>query len=98
MANTPCNKSSRELSMPANVLAWYQSQLIRHNRIGWLIPKSAAGALYDPKIFDVLKPRAAYQFVAMDAWIRMMWRPGGLPRWMREAIAVAVSIANQCVY
>jgi hypothetical protein len=99
MANIAQNDNELvQLPIPSDISAWYQSQLISHHGIGHLFPRWAVNSLYDPKIFHVLKPQPAYQFAAIDAWIRMMWRRGGLDRWMREAIAVTVSLANQCVY
>ena len=80
-----------------DISAWYKSKFLDQSLLGRLLSRFS-GPLSDPKIFAVLKPRPAYQFAVIDAWRRMMWRPGGLSRRTREAIAVAVSIANQCLY
>ena len=97
MAMSIETKNLPTVSVPADVSAWYESKFLKPSFCGQFL--SGFGApLRDPKIFAVLKPRPIYRFAAIDAWRRMMWRPGGLPRRTREAIAVAVSIANQCLY
>ena len=90
-------KKWRSVTVPSDICAWYEAKFLKRSVSGRLLSPFGA-PLRDPKIFAVLKRRPAYQFAAIDAWRRMMWRPGGLPRRTREAIAVAVSIANQCLY
>jgi alkylhydroperoxidase family enzyme len=85
-------------SLPSDVTQWYATRFLRQSAVGRLLAQLFGKALRDPKIFDVLKPRPRYRFAAIDAWRSAMWHPGGLTRRTREAIAVAVSLANQCVY
>jgi alkylhydroperoxidase/carboxymuconolactone decarboxylase family protein YurZ len=54
--------------------------------------------IWDPKIIRVFEPRSAYRSAAIEVWETTLLRPGTLSAATREAIAVAVSIANQCVY
>ena len=84
--------------IPSDVSRWYCEQFLRPTPFGRLLGVVFGGALRDPRIFDVLKPRRAYRFAAIDAWRRAMWHASGLSRRTREAIAVSVSVANQCHY
>ena len=79
-----------------DVEAYYRERVLKLNKVTF-VSKIASG-IYDPKIFDVLKPAKAARFAGIDGWIRMMWRGAELPRWVREAIAVSVSTANDCEY
>jgi alkylhydroperoxidase family enzyme len=83
---------------PADIDQWYQSRFLRPSLVGRLLGPFFGAALRDPKIFDVLKRRPRYRFAAIDAWRRAMWHKEGLSRRTREAIAVSVSLANQCLY
>jgi alkylhydroperoxidase family enzyme len=87
-----------EARLPSDVSAWYHGRFLKPTLLGRFLGLFFGSALRDPKIFDVLKPRPAYRFAAIDAWRRAMWHAGGLRRRTREAIAVAVSVANQCHY
>ena len=80
------------------VAEWYRARFIKPSWFGRILAPFFGAPLSDPKIFAVLKNRPDYQFAASDAWRRAMWHQGGLPRRTREAIAVAVSTANQCLY
>ena len=75
---------------------YYRKRVLKFSNVPF-VSKFASG-IYDPKIFDVLKPSKAARFAGIDGWIRMMWRGSELPRWVREAIAVSVSTANDCEY
>jgi alkylhydroperoxidase/carboxymuconolactone decarboxylase family protein YurZ len=92
------NDVQSDVRIPGDVSAWYHAQFLKPTLFGRLLTIFFGNALRDPKIFDVLKPRPAYRFAAIDAWRRTMWHPGGLSRRTREAIAVSVSVANQCHY
>ena len=87
-----------KLNIPSDVNAWYHDRFSLCSWIGKAVTPFLGSPLSDPKIFNVLKPCPAYQFAAIDAWRRSMWHDGGLERRTREAIAVAVSAANQCLY
>ena len=75
---------------------YFQQKILRFSNVPF-VPVFAT-AIYDPKIFHVMKPSKAARFAGIDGWIRMMWQGAELPRWVREAIAVAVSTANSCDY
>ena len=77
---------------------WFENKFPAKNFFGRLSRRYIGGALRDPRIFAVLAPRPAYHQAAFAAWRGAMWHSGGLRRRTREAIAVAVSIANHCVY
>lgn len=66
---------------------------------GWvsLLPKFMLRPLYHPKVFQVLEPCPAYHQASVKAWYLAMY-DGPLGRELKEAIAVAVSAANQCPY
>ena len=66
---------------------------------GWLslLPKFMLGPLYHPKVFQILEPCPAYHQASVHAWYLAMYH-GPLRREFKEAIAVAVSAANQCSY
>jgi alkylhydroperoxidase/carboxymuconolactone decarboxylase family protein YurZ len=87
-----------EVDIPANLSDWYQEKFFRHAVLEKLTPKFLSHSIRHPAIFSILKNRPGFQFAAQDAWRRTMWRKGGLSRSNREAIAVAVSIANSCQY
>jgi len=84
--------------IPPDIGVWYRSTMFSRSLLGRLTPTFLSQSIYNPQIFAVLKNRPSFQFAAQDAWRRMMWRKGGLSRLSREAIAVAVSIANSCCY
>ena len=86
------------IAVPEDIDAWYTSTFLKSSFPARLLLRSYANPLKAPKIFRVLQPQPEYRYTAFDAWRRAMWRPGGLPRQAREAIAVAVAVANQCVY
>lgn len=92
------NTHNCSVSIPENVDDWYLRTFFQPTRLGHLFGKSLGKSLRDPKIFAILRPRDAYRYAALDGWRRAMWHDGGLPRRTREAIAVAVSAANQCHY
>ena len=81
---------------PQEVDSYYHDRVLKPNKFP-LVAKIAS-SLYDPKIFDVMKPAKAARYAAIDGWIRMMWHGQELPRWVREALAVAVSTSNACEY
>ena len=75
---------------------YYQLKVLKLGNVPFA-PRLAS-AIYDPKIFDVMKSAKAARFAGIDGWLRMMWQGSELPRWVREAIAVAVSTTNNCSY
>ena len=77
---------------------WYQSRIVKNSWLGKFLRIFFGAPLTNPKIFEALQGCPDYQVAAVDAWRRAMWHTGGLQRRTREAIAVAVSIANQCLY
>lgn len=87
-----------ELKIPSNVDDWYHKRFFRYSLLGKILTPFVGSPLGNPKIFNALRDCSAYQFAAIDAWRRAMWHAGGLQRRTREAIAVAVSTANQCLY
>lgn len=90
--------TSDTVSIPEEIDSWYASKFLRSSLASRAMLWMHTNPLKSPKIFAVLTPRPEYRFTSFDAWRRVMWRPGGLPRKTREAIAVAVAVANQCVY
>ena len=87
-----------EVAIPENLSDWYHGVLFRHSVLERLTPTFLSHSIRYPAIFSILRNRPGFQFAAQDAWRRTMWRKGGLSRSAREAIAVAVSIANSCDY
>lgn len=87
-----------ELFVPEDVPSWYHQRFFRFTWLSNFLAFLVGSPLGNPKIFATLKNCPAYQYAAIDAWRRAMWHTGGLPRRTREAIAVAVSTANQCLY
>lgn len=77
---------------------WYESASLQPNWIGRLLPRFLLTPIRDPKIIRVLESRPAYRRASVGGWESTLLRPRSLPAATREAIAVAVSIANQCVY
>lgn len=75
---------------------YYRERVLRLNKLPF-VSKLASG-IYEPKIFEVMRSAKPARFAAIDGWIRMMWQGVALPRWVREAIAVSVSAANNCHY
>jgi hypothetical protein len=63
-----------------------------------LLPRWLLTPIWDPKIFHVLQPRPSYRLASLQAWQSTIWQSGVLSRAVREAIAVAVSTANRCLY
>lgn len=51
-----------------------------------------------PGIAQTFRSRPAYQASFKRTWLSLMWGGEADTRRMREAIAVAVSAANQCLY
>jgi hypothetical protein len=86
------------IEVPEDVSQWYYTRFFKPTLVGRGLQVFFGESLRDPRIFSVLKPCPAYRFAAIDAWRRTMWHEGGLSRRAREAIAVAVSVANQCHY
>jgi hypothetical protein len=84
--------------IPDDVCSWYRGRFFKPTFFGRILATVFGSPLQDPQIFAVLKPRPAYRYAAIDAWRRSLWHDGGLSRRTREAIAVAVSVANQCHY
>ncbi|MEQ1828518.1 MAG: carboxymuconolactone decarboxylase family protein [Pirellula sp.] len=94
----PRESYNAPITIPSNVDQWYHQRFMRNSWIGNMLTPIIGSPLGNPKIFNALRGCPAYQFAAIDAWRRSMWHAGGLPRRTREAIAVAVSVANQCLY
>ncbi len=76
--------SKRNFDLEKNAVSWYytvetvdvdeyyQKQV---SKLPWVpFVQSLASAIYDPKIFDVMKPTMAARFASIDGWIRMMWQ------------------------
>ncbi len=78
--------------------AWYELMSFHRTWLGRLIPRWLLTPVWDPKIFRVLQSRPAYLLSSIEAWQSTVWQAGALTKATREAIAVAVSTANQCVY
>jgi len=51
-----------------------------------------------PSILATFRCRPAYQVSFKKTWLALMWGGETGERRLREAIAVAVSVANQCSY
>ena len=85
-----------DVVQPVDIEEYYRGAIMKQTR--WSILSFLGSAIFDPKIFHVLKPNKAVRFASMDAWFRMMWQGDELPRWIREAIAVLVSFSNHCGY
>jgi hypothetical protein len=51
-----------------------------------------------PNIAQTFRSRPAYLASFKKTWLSLMWGGDASDRRLREAIAVAVSAANQCVY
>jgi len=51
-----------------------------------------------PRIAQSFRSRPTYQASFKKTWLALMW--GGEPRTrrLRESVAVAISVANQCFY
>ena len=75
---------------------YYREKVLKLYRLPFA--STLASAIYAPKIFEVMRPAKAVRFAGIDGWLRMMWQESELPRWVREAIAVAVSATNNCDY
>ena len=51
-----------------------------------------------PNIAQTFRCRPTYLASFKNAWLSLMWGGDARQRRLREAIAVAVSAANQCLY
>ena len=51
-----------------------------------------------PSIAETFRCRPAYQASFKKTWLSLMWGGEAGTRRLRESIAVAVSVANQCLY
>lgn len=51
-----------------------------------------------PHIARTFRPRPAYLASFKKTWLSLLWGGAARRRQLREAIAVAVSAANQCLY
>ncbi len=51
-----------------------------------------------PSIAQTFRCRPAYQVSFKKTWLSLLWGGDPARRRLREAIAVAVSAANQCLY
>lgn len=86
MSSTSPNSTPRidgTLPRPRGVAAW--------------LPQFMLGPLARPKVFQLFKPVPSYYRASVNTWCVGM-HAGPLRRDFKEAIAVAVSIANQCPY
>ncbi len=51
-----------------------------------------------PNIAETFRCQPMYQAAFKKTWLSLMWGAEAETRRMREAIAVAISAANQCFY
>ena len=51
-----------------------------------------------PNIAQSLRCRPTYQASFKKSWLSLMWGGEAETRRLREAVAVAISAANQCLY
>jgi alkylhydroperoxidase family enzyme len=86
-----------DIPIPEDIRSWYRNRF-KPTKLGRVLGSVFGAPLQNPRIFAVLESRKAYKYAAIDAWRRAMWHTGGLERRTREAIAVAVSSANHCLY
>lgn len=51
-----------------------------------------------PHISQTFRSRPAYQVAFKKTWLSLLWGGEAKTRQLREALAVAISAANQCLY
>lgn len=51
-----------------------------------------------PNIAQTFRSRPPYQASFKKAWLSLLWGGEASARQLREAIAVSVSVSNQCFY